>query len=72
MSVLLITSRTFMVGIDFNTYTSSELTEAINSFGHIDFTWAITANSGAVSTSQWNKAFAATNNQTVFSEDNPM
>ena len=64
---LICISNSFMVGVDFNTFSSAELDEAIKYFGRVDFTWGITVNSENVTASQWNKAFASTNNQTVFS-----
>jgi hypothetical protein len=62
----------FQVGIDFNTFSAQELTDAINHYGHVDFTWAITVNSPGVSAQLWRQAFATLNNKDVFSEDNPM
>lgn len=49
LSVCLVAASGFMVGVDFNTYSASELGEAIKLFGHVDFTWAITVNSPGVS-----------------------
>lgn len=57
----------FMVGVDFNTYSTDDLNSAIKYFGHTDFTWAITLNSPGVSASTWASAFAGTNKVTVFS-----
>lgn len=62
----------FQVGVDFNTYSAAQLNQAIKYFGRVDFTWAITVNSPGVSAQLWKQAFAATNNQVTFSEDNPM
>lgn len=60
-------SMSFLVGVDFNTYSTEELNAAIKYFGHVDFTWAITANSPGVSANTWAQAFAATNKNVVFS-----
>lgn len=57
----------FQVGIDFNTYSATELTEAVKLFGHVDLTWAITVNSPGVTPQQWSAAFAGLNKNTVYS-----
>lgn len=61
----------FRVGVDLNTFSSNELEQAIDTFGRVDFTWAITSNSPAVPQARWRDSFLALNDQTVFSEDNP-
>ena len=63
--------NSFLVGVDFNTFTSNELEQAIETFGEVDFTWAITENSPGVSDARWKDSFLALNDQFVFSEDNP-
>ena len=67
VSVCVWSISAFMVGVDFNTYSATELNEAIKYFGHVDFTWAITVNSPGVSADLWKQAFAATNKVTTFS-----
>lgn len=65
-------SFSYLVGVDFNTYSFNELNDAIKYFGHVDFTWAITVNSSGVTSQLWKQVFSSINNQMVFSEDNPM
>lgn len=61
----------FLVGLDFNTFSASQLNDVVKYIGRVDFSWAITGNSGSVPDSVWREAFSATNRDTVFSEDNP-
>lgn len=57
----------FHIGIDFNTYSTQELNDAIRLFGHVDFTWTCTINSPGVSKELWKQVLASTNNQVTIS-----
>jgi hypothetical protein len=65
--LLVVSVSSYMVGVDFNTFSAAELNDAVRYFGHVDFTWAITINSPGVSAQQWSAAFAGTNKNVVFS-----
>jgi len=56
-------SFAYQVGIDLNTFSASEINNAISHYGHVDFTWAITVNSPDVSQQLWRQAFASLNNK---------